>query len=467
MSSNYKILSGKKLIESMRYGGYKNPTHAIAELIDNSIEAKAKHVELLCMSKWKYEKSRYAVSKIAILDDGNGMDAKTLRRSLKFGDGTREKTGGIGRFGVGLPASSFSQCRRVDVYTWKRSINGTMHTYLDLDRINKGEDEVPVPVNEPLPDEWTKASKHLSKKSGTLVVWSDLDRCAWKRASTIFKHSELLVGRIYRKFLINGLLIRMGSYTSDDLNVQADPDDGSTARYVKPNDPLYLMAPSSTPGEWGQKPMFKKDGDKWEDKIPVQDRGTVHMVTVRYSIVEPEVRANDQTGSTLHGKHAAANIGISIIRAERELGMDKSLVSGYDPTDRWWGAEIDFPPALDDFFGVTNSKQGATHFSDMAESIKDIMGDKGEQEYIRELREDGDSVGAAMAELVIKILPRIRNLRAQNKVRTRNIRKTRHSDNPKPEDLVAKNARKRDIRVAVMRRKKNRKPSVNKAFRMN
>ena len=37
--------------------------------------------------------------------------------------------------------------------------------------------------------------------SGTLVVWSDLDRVEWKQASTTFKHTELLIGRIYRRFL--------------------------------------------------------------------------------------------------------------------------------------------------------------------------------------------------------------------------------------------------------------------------
>ena len=37
--------------------------------------------------------------------------------------------------------------------------------------------------------------------SGTLVVWSDLDRVEWKQAATTFKHTETLLGRIYRRFL--------------------------------------------------------------------------------------------------------------------------------------------------------------------------------------------------------------------------------------------------------------------------
>lgn len=426
----------------MRYSGYKNSAHAVAELIDNSIEAKAKHVELVCMSEWNNDRSRHVVEEIAVVDDGSGMNKETLRRALKFGDGTRANTGGIGRFGVGLPASSLSQCRRVEIYTWNGSVENVLYTYLDLDKINEGYDEVPMPIKTKLPEKWRKSTKHISKKSGTIVIWSKLDRFAWKRSSTIFKHSELLVGRIYRKFLAKGLSIRMAAYTNTDFSVNLDHDTESKERYVKPNDPLYLTTPSSTPGEWGNKPMFKKDGDEWEDKILIPFKGQNHTVTVRYSIVRPEVRDRDLAGSTPHGKHAGSNVGISIIRADRELDMDTNLVLSYDTRERWWGAEVDFPTSLDDFFGVTNSKQGATIFSDMTKNIREVIGNKGERERIREMREDGDVVGATMAELVIKILPRIRNLSEQLKVKSRGARTQRHADTDKKiEDIVAKKRR--------------------------
>jgi len=37
-----------------------------------------------------------------------------------------------------------------------------------------------------------------------------------------------------------------------------------------------------------------------------------------------------------------------------------------DPTERWWKVELDFPPALDEVFGVTNNKQGAMTFRRLA-----------------------------------------------------------------------------------------------------
>ena len=74
-------------------------------------------------------------------DDGCGMDALTLRRALKFGDGTRldRKSRGIGRFGIGLPNSSISQCRRVDIWSWTNGPENAMHCYLSLDDIASGQ----------------------------------------------------------------------------------------------------------------------------------------------------------------------------------------------------------------------------------------------------------------------------------------------------------------------------------------
>src|SRR3546814_3461090 len=60
------------------------------------------------------------------------------------------------------------------------------------------------------------------------------------------------------------------------------------------------------------------------------------------------------------------NLGLSIVRADRELDLVDSWVNSYDPVERWWGVEVDFPADLDEIFGVTNNKQAATHFARMA-----------------------------------------------------------------------------------------------------
>ena len=107
-------------IRALRDSRYHNSAYAIAELIDNSIEANAPIVELLCMEDRQFVRNNWTrrVTELAVADNGEGMDARTLLDALKFGGGTRhESRRGIGKYGMGLPTSSMSQCKRVDVWT--------------------------------------------------------------------------------------------------------------------------------------------------------------------------------------------------------------------------------------------------------------------------------------------------------------------------------------------------------------
>ena len=107
---DFSIVSAKLTIEAMRDSGYKDTDHALAELIDNSIEARADSVDIIAVEVPPDPDLHYAqarIGEIAVVDNGEGMDSIVLRRALKFGDGTRmdRQSRGIGRFGVGLPQS--------------------------------------------------------------------------------------------------------------------------------------------------------------------------------------------------------------------------------------------------------------------------------------------------------------------------------------------------------------------------
>lgn len=93
-------------IKALRDSRYNNAAYAIAELIDNSIEANGSLIELLCMEKVQAVRSRMRdqVVEIAVLDNGTGMEVRTLLEALKFGGGTRHNLNrGIGKYGMGLP----------------------------------------------------------------------------------------------------------------------------------------------------------------------------------------------------------------------------------------------------------------------------------------------------------------------------------------------------------------------------
>ena len=95
------------------------------------------------------------------------------------------------------------------------------------------------------------------------------------------------------------------------------------------------------------------------------------------------------------GKHAASNIGVSVLRARREIMLDHGWCIGYDPRERWWGAEVEFPPQLDEVFGVTNNKQAATHFAELATMEWEELAEEGEQfiDVVNRLKEEGDPRG--------------------------------------------------------------------------
>jgi len=261
MTDRYDVVPTHLAIKAMRDSGYKNAAYAIAELIDNSIQAGATTVELLCVEAEEQlpVRKRRRIDQVAVLDNGSGMTAETLRIALQFGNGTHlDDRSGIGRFGMGLPNSSISQCRRVDVWTWTQGIQGALHAYLDIDHILNGEmSEVPAPKVREVPPSWLGAGESFGD-SGTLVVWSNLDRCQWRTAKAIMTNSEHLVGRMYRRFINEGKAqIRMAQFLQGASEPIGD-------NFVLLNDPLYLMTPSSCPEPYRDEPMFDPYGDEWE-----------------------------------------------------------------------------------------------------------------------------------------------------------------------------------------------------------
>jgi hypothetical protein len=428
----FDIVPTHLAVQAMRDNGYKNAAHAIAELMDNAIQANAKLVELLVGEKVTMveQRQRSRVDQLAVLDNGSGMTPEVLRMALQFGNGTRldaTQQTGIGRFGMGLPASSISQCTRVDVWTWQNGPDSAVHSYLDLDRIrHQGQTTVPQPEPRAIPSMWRNVGQEFGK-SGTLVVWSNLDRLIWRTASAIIDNSEFIIGRMYRKFLCDGgVKIRLVAFDVDkaqEPTLTPGQVAGMKEKWAQPNDPGYLMADTSCPPPFDKEPMFKPLGEEYERIFVINFRGQDHEVKVRFSYAKEEARPNDQAGNTNHGRHAGRNVGVSIVRAGRELELDQGLVIQYDPRERWWGVELDFPPALDDLFGVSNNKQSARNFADMAkfefESL--LKGGTTPNEVMAIMKQEGDPK-AALFEIVHCIDTQIGMLREHIKAQTKGSR---------------------------------------------
>jgi len=396
MEKNKEIIPQSLAIKALKDSGYKDPAHALAELVDNAIEAKARHVAILCIEKRTQVETRERTSifEIGILDDGIGMDIDTLEKALQFGNGSRlNSRSGIGRFGMGLPNASISLADKVEVWSWQNS--KPLYTQFDVDNVEQGTQSViPTPTPYDIPEQWSQALKKVSwsaqSKTGTLVKWSKLQRCQWRTSKTIAEKSSTLLGRVHRKFLDrNDIKFEFYFFTLENTEYVF-----KEKKAILPNDPMYLMANTSCPPPFNKGSMFEVFGN--EKQYTIQK----HPVQVRLSIAKLEAREGRNQGHTPHGEHAKKNIGISILRAERELELTQSGIKNLDPLHRWWGIEINFPPALDEIFGVTNNKQAATNLvSLLNEDIKDLVKDN-QVEGITQLKEKWAEEGDARCHLI-------------------------------------------------------------------
>ena len=153
------------LIQSLRDIGYSCET-ALADILDNSITAGAKVVEIL-------SDASASDPALGILDNGSGMTRAELIEAMRPGSRSplsdREKHD-LGRFGLGLKSASFSQCKRLTVVT--RKDGETIGATWDLDLVaetNRWE----IQLHEDVTDiPWAdRLGEH-----GTLVLWRSLDR---------------------------------------------------------------------------------------------------------------------------------------------------------------------------------------------------------------------------------------------------------------------------------------------------
>jgi hypothetical protein len=367
-------------VYSLRKNGYRHTSMALAELVDNSIQAGANNVEIILIQKQKsVTRKQWHVDEVLVFDDGDGMTPEVLQIALRFGGGNRyDANAGLGKFGMGLPNSSASQCKRFEVYSWQ-SVNSIYHNYFDFDEIFKQGTGF-LPIVQKVDELPARALETLKLKSahGTLVHWKDCDGVNPKRANTIIKHMMVPLGRTFRYYLKDDLKIKIrvfddnGHSLSEKKDLQTD---------ISPVDPMFLMEDCHYPEKCMEtgptNVVFTDDETHSISFTEERDDGSTleHSATLKFSIAMPETQ-NKGGGAEL-GKHYGQNVGISVIRAGREIKLDTFGFIGdvSDPRQRWWSCEVGFEPVSDDLFGLDNSKQNVFNFRKIEPKEYDMLCD--------------------------------------------------------------------------------------------
>ena len=106
-------------------------------------------------------------------------------------------------------------------------------------------------------------------------------------------------------------------------------------------------------------------------------------------------------GDTDRGRHARHNIGVSVVREDREIVLEDAFLreggSADNPQNRWWGCEVLFRRGCDELFGVDHNKQMAANFTQAAKTL--ARDDRPNQVILDEMGIDDDLIHKIVGEI--------------------------------------------------------------------
>lgn len=201
--SHELIPSARRLITSLRSMGYDFAS-AVADVVDNSIEARATNVAI----DVRFDGDD---SWVRITDNGTGMKPAEIREALRYGaEREYDVQESLGKFGLGLKTASMSQCQRLTVASRSSKERAEVYAHSwDLEHVEKtnkweilevDRDENPELLRDPLLDH-----------TGTVVLWQRLDRIlgfkhpygemAKKRLSGMCRELEEHLAMVFHRYI--------------------------------------------------------------------------------------------------------------------------------------------------------------------------------------------------------------------------------------------------------------------------
>jgi hypothetical protein len=372
---DFGLVLADAFVKGMRDIGYKSTATALDELIDNSIQGEAKNVHIAM----GYDSSQKKPNKIAVIDDGHGMDPVMIRAAVLWGGTHRhDDRHGFGRYGYGLPSACVSVGKRYTVYS-KVEGESWYKVTIDLqsieDHFKKGKGghvTAPEAARTELPA-WVSEYVGVNMgelEHGTVIVIEEIDRLTFTTAQKLKEFFLQSFGVTYRNFLRG-------------ISLFVD------AKKVEPIDPLF-----TTPGFR----FYDLDEDRAVPLAPldieVKDRESktpVGVIKVRFSYMPPTfLRVSEdklkEKGGKANPRFAIRkdNNGVIILRAGRQIDVVNSKCpwTTFQNYDRYIGIEVDFPPVFDEEFSITTSKQQVV----LSQRIWDILEENGVMEAISQMR---------------------------------------------------------------------------------
>lgn len=377
--ADFGLVLGDAFVRGMRDLGYKHTGTALDELVDNAIEAGAQNVHVV----FGYDEaggSEKKPSMLAVVDDGHGMEPDMIRAAVIWGGTHRENSRELfGRYGFGLPSSCASQGTRFEVYS-RTEGTGWHVVAIDLVEIGNGTFyrengrlAAPPPVPQDPPG-WALAALQgrgrTASSHATIVVIKDLDRLRWRTTGGLKGRLLEHFGVTYRNFL-------------REVRITVDGE------AVEKVDPLFL---DPTGRFYDENEMRAEAYDPTVVEVKDKASGKVEgVITVRYSYMPPGFQGAEDAGRGQTNPRFSVmkdNNGILVLRAGRQIDVvsAKCPWTTFQNYDRNIGVEVDFPPALDEAFSITTSKQQVV----LSDRMWTYLKEAGVYRVIQEMRERFD-----------------------------------------------------------------------------
>jgi hypothetical protein len=356
------VVFADAFLRGMRDIGYKSPAWALAEMIDNAIQASATKISI--HFAYGSNNSKAKPDEIALLDNGAGMIPDMIGYAVRWGGTDREgDRKGFGRYGYGLPSSAVSLAKKYSVYSKVRG--GEWHKVtVDIQALADAASDLKK-TEALLSSKPTKLPKWIStldgvadQPSGTVILLEDLDRLkkqpGWIMTKTL--QSKLLqhFGVIYRHWLPNPQI-----YV-----------DGAEVQVV---DPLFLMEHGRYFDETSVR-AIRIDTRTFEVETSQRSKGTIR---IRASLLPPTFQLADPTASVRRGSKTNKRFeimkdynGLLICREGRQIDCIPPRFTQFQVYDRNVKIEIDFDPELDEYFGITTAKQQIVIDEEMWEKLE-------------------------------------------------------------------------------------------------
>lgn len=318
---------------------------AIADLVDNSIDAQARNVLVRVL-----QRDDRAVG-LLVVDDGVGMDSAAIDSAMTYARQRDYDSSDLGHFGIGLKAASLSQAETL--WVWSRR-HGVPAVGRGLERSTL--DSGPVVQTFSAED----ASERLSAvepgfdlTTGTVVEWRDLRGLLQSpdlEEQNQWLESALESVRTHLGLVLHRILARDEMTIVLDVIDEEYPEFGGPVRTVEALDPFGYPAPGAS--------GYPRD-------LALSLPGGAASATLH---LWPTTASSDPNW-LLGGRDALASQGLYVYRNDRLLqaGGWNSLTTAH--RDRAHArVELDLSPVLEPYVTINPEKTGVVLATTLAEA---------------------------------------------------------------------------------------------------